>query len=485
MKFAKNSTAYNLLLIKNHMINNEARIYALKNLPPEVVAVTFAKCSRSPENFDAIAQEVSTEQSAEFNEKWVVNYGHGSVAEHAFMNIAIENVSLIAVESIQSNRLASYTEKSSRYQIYNRNRIYIPEIFNSDPIIKQAYLNVVNELFTVYEKSIAPIKKAIENIYPNKENDPDAVWQAKIKSKWMDICRFLLPNCVLANLGMSANARTFEYAITKMLSHPLREVNEIGQKIKKVALNITPTLVKYAEPKEYYKNNEEYLLAKSKSFAFDSIISEFTRDNKLEVELIDYDKDGEDKILAGLIYKYSCASFRQCLEKIKKLKYDDKQKIFDSVLAKAKNIYDKPPRELEYPYYTFDVLLDQGAYYDLKRNRIMTQTPQILKAAYGYYTPKIFYKIGLYDEYCRAMDRAHETCRVLGRKYPYEAQYITTKATARRFVMKMNLREAFYFVGLRSRSGGHFMYRKIAQMIFDHINRVHPNIGKYIMADKK
>jgi len=465
-------------------MNNNPRIYALKNLPPEVIAVAFAKCSRSSEPFDKIAAELTEEHSADFNEKWVVNFGHGSIAEHAFFNIAIENISLMAVECIQSNRLGSYTEKSSRYQIYDRERVYVPKIFNSEPEVKQTYLNAINQLFNVYEKSIEPIKQQIYRIYPNANNEPEHIWQAKIKSKWIDICRFLLPNCVLANLGASMNARSWEYAIVKMLSHPLAEVREIGQQVKKVALEITPTLVKYADPNEYYILTEQFLHNKTKELTQDLDTPEFVNDNKLQVELIDYDQQGEDKILAALLYKYKPISFAQALNKVKTINQTEKEQIFKTILEKPKNIYDKPPRELEYPYYTFDVLLDQGAYYDLKRNRIMTQTPQILNGEYGYYTPKIFAEVGLGDDYRNAMERAHQTCRLIAKKYPYEAQYITTKATARRFIMKMNLREAFYFVGLRSKKTGHFMYRKVAQMVYDHIARVHPMMGKYIMVDK-
>jgi len=465
-------------------MNNQPRIYPLKDLPPEVIAVAFAKCSRSAEPFDEIAQELSSEKSADFHEKWVVNFGHGSIAEHAFMNIAIENVSLIAVECIQSNRLGSYTEKSSRYQIYNRERIYTPKIFNQDQEIKKSYLAAINQLFDVYEKSIKPVRKAIGRIYPNRNNDPEEIWQAKIKSKWIDICRFLLPNCVLANLGASMNARSWEYAITKMLSHPLEEVRKIGQDIKNVTLDITPTLVKYADPNEYYVLNEQLLYNKTQELTREIIAPEFSEDNKLQVKMIDYDGDAENKILASLIYKYKPISYDRALTRIKSLSPPEKEQIFKSFLSKAKNIYDKPPRELEYPYYTFDILLDQGAYYDLKRNRIMTQTPQLLNGEYGYYTPKLFTEVGLGDDYRNAMERAHQVCRLIAKKYPYEAQYITTKATARRFIIKMNLREAFYFVGLRSKKTGHFMYRKVAQMIYDHIARAHPMLAKYIMVDK-
>ena len=36
---------------------------------------------------------LSDEKSADFHEKWVVGYGHSSVAEHAVLHIALENVS--------------------------------------------------------------------------------------------------------------------------------------------------------------------------------------------------------------------------------------------------------------------------------------------------------------------------------------------------------------------------------------------------------
>ncbi|MFQ5692977.1 MAG: hypothetical protein ACE5IM_08050, partial [Nitrospinota bacterium] len=40
------------------------RIYLLRDLPPEVVAVAFAKTSRSPKSFDEIAAELTDEASA-------------------------------------------------------------------------------------------------------------------------------------------------------------------------------------------------------------------------------------------------------------------------------------------------------------------------------------------------------------------------------------------------------------------------------------
>ena len=114
----------------------QRRIYLLspKELSPETIAVAFAKTSRSPESFDEIAAGLSEQQSASFHEKWVVGYGHASVAEHAVLHLAFENVSRLAIENIESNRLASYTEKSTRYQKWSPNDFHVPAELDGHPM---------------------------------------------------------------------------------------------------------------------------------------------------------------------------------------------------------------------------------------------------------------------------------------------------------------------------------------------------------------
>lgn len=125
------------------------QIYLLspKELSPETIAVAFAKTSRSPESFREIAAELSDEASAKFHEKWVVGYGHASVAEHAVLHIAIENVSRLAVESIESNRLASYTEKSTRYQKWGQGDFYIPPELEGHSL-QEGYIQTCHLLFS-------------------------------------------------------------------------------------------------------------------------------------------------------------------------------------------------------------------------------------------------------------------------------------------------------------------------------------------------
>src|SRR5512135_3466817 len=129
----------------------ERDIYLLspRALSPETIAVAFAKTSRSPESFRDIAAELSDEQSAKFHEKWVVGYGHASVAEHAVLHIAVENISRLAVETLESCRLASYTEKSTRYQKWTPQEYHLPQELIGHKL-QGLYIETVESLFTSY-----------------------------------------------------------------------------------------------------------------------------------------------------------------------------------------------------------------------------------------------------------------------------------------------------------------------------------------------
>jgi hypothetical protein len=68
--------------------------------------------------------------------------------------------------------------------------------------------------------------------------------------------------------------------------------------------------------------------------------------------------------------------------------------------------YDVPLRELEYSTYVFDFVMDQGAYAEFKRHRMMTQTPQRLTTRLGYATPRLITEAGFESQYEAAMRAA-------------------------------------------------------------------------------
>ena len=232
------------------------KIYLLdpRLLSPETIAVAFAKTSRSPQSFKEIADELSDEKSADFHEKWVVGYGHSSVAEHAVLHIALENVSRLAVECIESNRLASYTEKSSRYQIWDQDHFYVPEELVNSPL-REEYVALNKRLFNNYQIALEKVTGFLKLNQPRKENEPERAFLQRIRTCSADVCRYYLPASALANVGMTINARALEHAIAKLLSHPLLEVRSIGQEVKTESQKIVPTLVKYANENSYIKGS--------------------------------------------------------------------------------------------------------------------------------------------------------------------------------------------------------------------------------------
>ena len=453
------------------MPKREVYLLSPKSLSPETIAVAFAKTSRSPESFREIAAELTDEKSAQFHEKWVVGYGHASVAEHAVLHIALENVSRVAIEAIESNRLASYTEKSTRYQKWGADDFTIPPELEGHPL-KDEFTATVQMLFETYARSLEPVKALVTANAPRRENESDEAYDRRIRSQYVDACRFLLPAAANANVGMTANGRVIENTIRKLLSHPLAEVRQIGEEMKREAKAEIPTLVKYAEAVPYLVESAGELAGYG--LAQDGQASQFC-------ELIDYDEYGEEKILAAALYRFSGVPYARALRSVRSAPELVRRQWAESMLGRLTK-YDIPLRELEYGAFIFDLVMDQGAYAEFKRHRMMTQTPQRLSCDLGYATPRRIVDAGFEAEYRAAMDSAAASYRKLAAFNPDVAQYVVPNGFNRRVLAQFNLRTAYHFCQLRSAANAHFSIRKIAQRVADEIRRVYPLLGEFMFV---
>ncbi len=444
------------------------RIYTLTGLPPEVVAVAFAKCSRSPEPFDKIVKELNEDKSRKFHEKWVVGYGHSSVAEHAVLSLAVENVSILATKVLEDNRLASFTEKSSRYQSFDKENYYKPKkIMNSK--LSELYEKTCDFILDVYSDLVPKLLEFFKKKFPDEID-------IEIKNKTLDCARYLLPACVLTNLGITINARSLENAIIKLLTHPLEEMKEIGNDIKEAALKVTPTLIKHIKPNEYLGKTTKEM----ENLTKDTLKNH--DDNKENVVLVEYDKEAENKLVAALLYRFSKSPYSKIKETVKTMPLEEKEKIIDEALKRLGK-FDKPLRELEHVYYTFDVLMDYGAFRDIQRHRIATQTNQEFTVEHGYSTPPEMIEAGFKKKFEECMNKAKSAFNEISKEFPKEAQYIIPLAFNKRLLFTCNLRELFHLIKLRSGKTGHTSYRKIAQDMYHLIKEEHPLLAKYIEVD--
>jgi thymidylate synthase ThyX len=463
-------------------VTNRRRVYLLRarELPPETIAVAFAKTSRSPEPFDRTAAELTEAGSAKFHEKWVVGYGHSSVAEHAVLHIAAENVSRLAIECIESNRLASFTEKSTRYQQWSSGSFVVPpEIAGGAQ--ETLFRETCAELLDAYQRALESVGALARREFPRAEGESDARWEARLRSPVADVCRYLLPAAVLANVGITINARALEHALRKMLSHPLAEVRAIGAEIKAAALAEVPTLVKYAEENAYLRDAAERFRNASAAAA----VPPETADEppRGRIRLVHSDPDAEERTLAAAGVRFCNWSYSEARQRLRGAPAGEKRTLAQALLGTLGD-HDVPLRELEYAGYAFEAVLDQGAYFEVKRHRMSTQTPAPLTAALGYLTPRRFEAAGFLSGYRAAMEKAAAAYRALrGTAGPDAAAYVVPNGFLRRMVLGMNLREAFHFCRLRSTENAHPAARIIALQAAEQIRAVHPLLGTYLRTE--
>lgn len=457
---------------------------------PEVVAVAIAKCSRFDTPFDQNLDDVSLEKAAEFHEKWVVGYGHGSVAEHATSSVAIENISQILVKIIEDSRLAAYTEKSTRYQPFSRTRMYTPASVAKSRLAVD-YERIADLLFAFYEEAREPVSQWMREQYPKADDQTDKTYDAQIRGRTLDATRCILPAGYLTSVGMTANARVWEQVITKLLSHPLEEARTVGAELKNVlrgaedldpaiALQTKPhpTLVKYANANPYLQQLwNRVAVATAPTIERPAPVQERPR-----ATLVRDDAFAEVRVACALTMRASDLSYAQIFERLQ----DDPDACRRIMEA---SVFERPPflavpREFEHACFEHEIITDYGAWKDIQRHRMCTQTNQRLGTGLGYVIPEEIRALGLDTRYADAMAQAAALEeKMLDEGLADEAQYIVPMAYRKRMLVSWNLRELFHFVELRSGIKGHPEYRRVAQDVWRTLETSHPFIASLIRVD--
>ncbi|MDP6497353.1 MAG: FAD-dependent thymidylate synthase [Dehalococcoidia bacterium] len=441
------------------------RVYPLDahNLSEEQIAVAFAMTSRRPEAFDEIAEQVSKEKAADFHERWVLGYGHASVAEHAVVHLAVENVSRLAVDTLEDNRLASYTEKSSRYQVMPEDYFYIPEELAKYPALKKEYEAACQGLFEGYFKLIDGCMDHLRETTPRIATERDGAFNGRLSRIATDHCRAVLPAATLTNVGVTANARVLEHAIAKLVSSELTEEQHLGDAVREQGRLITPTLIKYADKVDYLAGASGLQLDQARRLGFPD--EEPAADGSVsgasapEVRLVHWDRKGEEKLAAALLYRHSNLSYDEVWERVKDLGPESRQAIIEESAA-GLGPHDAPLREFEVVDYSFEFILDYGAYREFKRHRMMSYLPQPLTVAHGYRIPPVVAQAGLESEFEQTVRPAEEVYWKVREASPLAAQYLVTHAHNRRVVSKFNLRECYHLFKMRTSDEAHFSIRE-------------------------
>lgn len=454
------------------------RVYPLdaRKLSEEQIAVAFAMTSRRPEPFDQIAQQVSQEKAADFHERWVLGYGHASVAEHAVVHLAVENLSRLACDTLEDNRLASYTEKSSRYQVLPEGSYYFPAELDDQPALGEAYRQVCNQLFRSYQQLIGGCKTYLRQVYPQLENERDSAYSIRLGRIATDHCRAILPAATLTNVGVTANARMLEHAISKLLSSELAEERDLGFEIRDQGREITPTLIKYAEENAALRETAHRQLELSAEMLSQrEHLLNSGGDGAICARLLDWDTQAEEKLATALLYQNASVAYVTVRQQVADMDSAQRQGIIDSC-TESMGPHDAPGREFELVNYTIEFLMDYGAYREFKRHRMLSYIPQMLTVVHGHSTPRVIAEAGLTNDFQAGMDRVEQEFQNIAEFSPMVAQYLVTHAHYRRVLVQMNLRECYHLFKLRSSELAHFAIREPILEAMKQIVDVHPQL---------
>ena len=480
--------------------NTDKSVFALQNLPEEVVAYLFARYSRSrlslrddlrsmieAEDLGALIGSGSTDNSSgtaglqerarAFAEKYVLGYGHSSVAEHGMVHLALEDISILASKLVEDTRLASFTEKSTRYVAFDPSKVYYPPRVMEHPALAAEYTNTVRGLLDAYTGWTEDVVAQIKARTPRGEKQSERSYDAASRATAFDLLRYLLPAATHTNVGLTLNARTLEHLITKLLSQPLEEGRTLGLRIKEEARHVVPTLLKYADFNAYRAEA---------GAAMETLAQEILRsseaqpDTKNGVSLVFSDPDADNRLVAAILYGAASLPMEALLAQVQAFSQGDKERVVDNYLSR-RGRHDAPGRALERLSCTVEMTLDYGAYRDVQRHRMATQTTQALTPSLGFERPAALAEFGCGERYDALLAQSAETYTHLCEAgLTHEAAYVLPLATRIRVLFTWNLREVAHFVELRSARQGHPSYRKIAQEVYYAVAEEYPLIARYL-----
>jgi len=472
--------------LRPYFTNLDGPVFALTNLPEVVKGALFARYSRSDKSLRRLFLDefvgdldltgdltvdatVGLKRAEDLYERVFLEYGDDSVAQLGGVHLACEQASNLLTKILEWGRLMAYLEQSTRYIPYDsrlqgRYRYQRPSEVCASPMGTR-YVSDLDAIFDTYSAGLDPMMTWARERYPKHPNDSDFVYKQTIKAKACDTMRGLLPAATLSNVGIYGTGQAFEALLLRMHAHPLPEAQKYGQMMLDELRKVIPSFLVRVDRPERGRAWSKYLAATRDDThdlvarLFDDARPEPTN----EVNLVDWDPDGEDKVLAAICYPHTRLPEAQLLERVRMLGADDRVALMRAYVGDRTNRRHKPGRAFERTGYRFDVLGDYGAFSDLQRHRMLTIEWQQLTPHHGYEMPSAVEEAGLERRYDEAMERSAALYAALVEPFPEHAAYAVALGYRMRYVMQMNAREAMHLCELRSSPQGHPTYRRVAQ----------------------
>jgi thymidylate synthase ThyX len=481
-------------VLRRYVTNLDGPVFALVNLPEVVKGALFARYSRSAKSLrrlfldefvgdldvsgDAgVDATVGLERAEQLYERVFVEYGDDSVAQLGGVHLACEQASNLLTKVLEWGRLMAYLEQSTRYVAYDSRLPSGHYRYFRDPEVLESplgarYVGDMDRIFDTYAELLPIVQAHLTRKYPRQPGDSDFVHRQSIRAKALDALRGLLPASSLSNVGIYGTGQSYEMLLMRMQLHPLPEARRYAQMMLEELRKVIPSFLQRVDVPTRGGAWARYL-AETRERT-DELVGKLWPDRAEgepvrgpEVRLVDFDPQGEEKVLVAMAYPLTSLSEEELVARVRRLSSEERLELFRAYVGDRGNRRHRPGRALERTAYRFDVVSDYGAFRDLQRHRMLTIEWQELGAQLGYDVPPTVEEAGVVEPYVASMARSADLYEQMRRVCPDQASYAVALGFRIRYSMQMNAREAMHLIELRSGQQGHPAYRRVAQQMHD------------------
>ena len=484
---AETFTAAEQTVLRRYFTNLDGPVFALVNLPEVVKGALFARYSRSAKSLRRLFLDefvgdlelagdvtvdatIGLDRAESLYQKVFVEYGDDSVAQLGGVHLACEQASNLLTKVLEWGRLMSYLEQSTRYIAYD-SRLGGRYRYHRDPALVASqygarFVGDMDSMFDTYAVLLPQLTDHFRELVPKDPGDSDFIYRQAIRAKAFDALRGLLPAASLANVGIYGTGQGFEQLLLRMRASNLPEAVDYSQLMLDELRKVIPSFLHRVDVPErggawsgYLATNRDAM----RDLASRALDESGVGGEESRVTLVDFDPDGEVKMIAAMLYPYSHLSEVQVEDQVRAMSVTDRVAVVRAYVGERGNRRHKPGRALERINYRFDILSDYGAFRDLQRHRLLTIEWQDLSPRHGFVRPEAVADAGAMEAYDEAMGVSAALYETIAGQFPVQASYAVSLAYRVRYVMQMNAREAMHLVELRSAPQGHPSYRTVAQ----------------------
>lgn len=436
-----------------------------QDITPETISAAYARISRSPKSVDELRADAVAyvDKARKSNRNIVFEMGHSSVAEHAVFNIDVIGVSRLLVEEIEKFRLCSYTEKSQRYVLFDKDFVVPDEMTEAG--LKNLFVETVQMQNDFYHQLYGELRPYV--FEQNKELAGNPANKSMLEGWAKEDARYAISLATETQLGMTINARNLELMLRRLSALPLAEAHLFSEKLYAATKDIAPSLIRYTEATDYDRLTRRNLRAAAKKLPQPNV------NKSPDVRLISETRDADTQAAAVLIFASSGLSFDLCLKQAGRMSVRDAKALFKTAFEHLQP-YDAVLRELENVHLQFELVTSASCFAQLKRHRMATIIAQDYDPQLGVTVPPSVRAIGRQKEFMDIVHRSEDAYCQIKHKLPFAAAYVLTNAHRKRVLMKLNARELYHLSRLRADAHAQWDIRELSEKMLKQARKVMP-----------